>query len=170
MTDVTWLPIPGFPYHEVTADGRVRSLDHDLVNKRGRHCFFPGRELRTTIDQDGYRVLTLVGGGRRYKTSVHRLICLAIHGEPPTPQHQVRHLNGDCSDNRPENLRWGTVTENQRDKLVHGTNTEANKTHCKNGHAFDKGNTFVNRHGHRRCRACWRQQKRDYLRKKAKAC
>lgn len=52
----------------------------------------------------------LVYKGRNYK--VHRLICEAFHGPPPTPRSVVIHLDEDATNNRPENLRWGTQKEN----------------------------------------------------------
>ena len=44
---------------------------------------------------------------------VHQLVCEAFHGPRPSPSHIVLHLNEEASDNRPENLRWGTRKENQ---------------------------------------------------------
>ena len=52
---------------------------------------------------------------------VHKLVCATFHGEKPTPNHEVRHLNGIRTDNRPSNLRWGTRAENARDRILHGT-------------------------------------------------
>lgn len=43
---------------------------------------------------------------------VHRIICYAFHGEPPTPQHVVDHIDTNRQNNRPENLRWITKLEN----------------------------------------------------------
>jgi len=46
---------------------------------------------------------------------VHRLVCAAHCGPPPTPAHsQVHHLDGNPSDNRPENLAWATPSDNTR--------------------------------------------------------
>jgi transposase len=43
---------------------------------------------------------------------VHRLVALTFLGEPPTPDHDVNHLNGNRVDNRPDNLAWATRSEN----------------------------------------------------------
>jgi hypothetical protein len=40
----------------------------------------------------------------------------------PRPENcEVRHLDGDPSNNRLDNLAWGTKAENQADKVRHGT-------------------------------------------------
>jgi len=44
---------------------------------------------------------------------VHQLVCEAFHGPKPSPTHIVLHLDEDPSNNKPENLRWGTRKENQ---------------------------------------------------------
>jgi DNA invertase Pin-like site-specific DNA recombinase len=48
----------------------------------------------------------------------------AFVGECP-PGHECRHLNGNKTDNRVENLAWGTSAENARDRVRHGTTTKA---------------------------------------------
>lgn len=47
-------------------------------------------------------------GGER----VHRIVALAFHGNPPTDQHVVDHIDTNRRNNRPENLRWLTKLEN----------------------------------------------------------
>ena len=43
---------------------------------------------------------------------VHRVVALAFHGEPPTKEHVVDHIDTNKQNNRPENLRWLTRLEN----------------------------------------------------------
>jgi hypothetical protein len=43
---------------------------------------------------------------------VHRIVALAFHGEPPTSQHVVDHIDTNRRNNRPDNLRWVTRLEN----------------------------------------------------------
>jgi hypothetical protein len=38
----------------------------------------------------------------------------------PTPNQQVRHLNGDKRNNCLDNLAWGTAKENAADRESHG--------------------------------------------------
>lgn len=52
----------------------------------------------------GYREI----GGER----VHRIVAVAFHGNPPTDQHVVDHIDTNRSNNRPDNLRWLTKLEN----------------------------------------------------------
>jgi uncharacterized protein YbdZ (MbtH family) len=43
---------------------------------------------------------------------VHRIIAFAFHGEPPTKEHVIDHIDTNKRNNRPENLRWVTRLEN----------------------------------------------------------
>ena len=89
---------------------------------------------------------------------VHRLVLEAFVG--PRPEGMVaRHLNGDPGDNRLENLAWGTQSENNYDKVRHGTHHNANKTHCPSGHEY-RGDNIKWYKGFRFCRACHRISER----------
>lgn len=59
--------------------------------------------------------------GKSNQTS--RLVCIAAHGEPPTPRHEAAHICGRGSDGcvNPRHLEWKTPAENQADKVRHGT-------------------------------------------------
>ena len=43
---------------------------------------------------------------------VHRIVAMAFHGNPPTKEHVVDHIDTNKHNNRPENLRWVTRLEN----------------------------------------------------------
>ena len=43
---------------------------------------------------------------------VHRIVATAFHGEPPTNEHVVDHIDTNKQNNRPDNLRWVTRLEN----------------------------------------------------------
>lgn len=43
---------------------------------------------------------------------VHRIVATAFHGQAPSDQHVVDHIDTNRQNNRPENLRWLTKLEN----------------------------------------------------------
>lgn len=44
--------------------------------------------------------------------SVHRIVAHAFHGDPPSPEHVVDHIDTNRMNNRSDNLRWVTRLEN----------------------------------------------------------
>ena len=141
-----WLPIPGWEgLYDVSSLGRVRS------HYRG------GRILRPWPDADGYLRVSLSRGGVQTIYRVHRLVLLAFAG-PGEPGEEVRHLNGDATDNRADNLAWGTPAENKRDQVRHGTHRNARKEECPRGHVLQEPNIVPSeaRRGWRNCLACHR--------------
>ena len=53
-------------------------------------------------------------------TRVHRLVCRTVHGEPPSEQHEVRHLDSNKLNNNASNLSWGLHVENMQDRHRRG--------------------------------------------------
>lgn len=150
-----WRVIPGWPDYEVSDMGRVRSLPRSMVRANGRPYNKAARIMRGSIGMpDGYPVVTLSpkGTNRHAVLKIHRLVLLAFVG--PAPEGMVTcHNDGNPTNNRLDNLRWDTPSANMVDRVKHGTDPEARKTHCKRGHPFDEKNT-VWREGRRNCREC----------------
>lgn len=77
------------------------------------------------IERNGYLRVSLCepyNGVKKVERSfaVHRLVLEAFVGPAPH-NHFGAHLNGVRSDNRLENLKWCTRTENEAHKKMHGT-------------------------------------------------
>ncbi|MCV7009495.1 NUMOD4 domain-containing protein [Mycobacterium gordonae] len=139
-----WRPIPGLGgKYEASNLGRVRS----------RRCI-----LKQRLNYRGYAVVELCYPDKpgSQESLVHRQVLKAFGGEPAEGQ-ECRHLNGNQTDNRAENLAWGSRSENSIDQVVHGTHRNVRKTHCKRGHLFDEENTRLRPNGTRLCRACKRE-------------
>lgn len=78
-------------------------------------------ELKQQETGKGYmNVGIMLPTGKAGSVGVHRLVSDAFHGPCPNGL-QVRHLNGNPKDNRPNNLRYGTAKENADDRMKHGT-------------------------------------------------
>lgn len=147
MQSTEWRAVVGWVgIYEVSNTGLVRRTTP------GRWYM---RELRGTAAASGHLSLDLRFAPRRQHMYVHRLVALAFLGSPP-PGHEVCHNDGVPSNNRLENLRWGTKSDNRLDDVRHGKSAGANKTHCKWGHEFTPENTKYTPHGHRNCRTCHR--------------
>ena len=64
-------------------------------------------------------MVNLSNKGVRAGVSIHRLVLESFVGLRPAGM-ECRHLNGDCHDNRLENIVWGTHSENMADRSRHG--------------------------------------------------
>lgn len=109
-----WRDVPDFPGYQVSNLGQVKGRRGSILRgvESGRHhsC----RPLLVTL-------------GHRKKVFVHHLVLVAF-GFPRPDGMVCRHLNGNPQDNRLENLQWGTMSENQQDRFLHGTDSSGSKS------------------------------------------
>lgn len=151
MTEI-WKAIPGHEYYECSNIGRVRSIDRTVWNNGGRSphwCSLKGRVLRQSTHK-GYRYVSL---GRDHKTQVHILVMATFVG--PRPEGvDVCHNDGNPENNRVDNLRYGTHSENMMDCVRHGRNRESTWTYCKRGHLLADPNLRKKDCGRGQCLSC----------------
>ena len=160
MTTERWRSIPGWEgYYEVSDYGNVRSVDRTITRRDGQKRRFKGKQLAQATNRHGYPMVVLSRPGITKSMKVHRLVLSAFIG-PPQESDVCCHANGIRHDNRLTNLRWGTQSENMFDRRRHGTDHQAKKTHCPQGHPYDEANTKVipSRPTARYCRECHRQR------------
>lgn len=122
------------PGYRVTADGRVFSVQS---NWRG----YGEREMRQTLNASGYPSVRVLRDGKRKRLAVHVLVARTFLPARPSPQHEVRHLDGNRMNSSASNLAWGTRKENAADRERHGRTSRGEK-HSK---AIKAG--FGARHG-----------------------
>ncbi len=124
-----WRPVPGWcGLYEVSSGGRVRSVDRRcaVTNRFGKVelRLHRGKLLKPGRTKGGYFVVVLTRTGVRSCQYVHRLVALAFFGPAPSG-HEVCHVNGNRSDCRLLNLRYGTRSSNAMDRHEHGTMNQA---------------------------------------------
>lgn len=87
----------------------VSSLGRMRVECSGT-AFYP------KVDQAGYPRITIKQEGTGKTVQVHRLVARAFLGEPPFETATVDHINGIRHDNRVDNLRWATRSEQAKNR------------------------------------------------------
>lgn len=139
-----WRDVVGYEgRYRVSDQGNVWScltnhLLHQQPTRRGR--------LQVTL-------VPATGKANKRTLSVYRLVLEAFVG--PCPEGMVAcHYNDIPDDNRLENLRWATHSDNMRDRVRNGNDRNANKTHCPRGHEYSNTNTRIGALGGRVCKVC----------------
>jgi hypothetical protein len=97
-----------------------------------------GKIKAQPVAKNGYKVVVFSIHNRSHTRYVHRLLAEAFIPKPDYPC-EVRHLNGIRSDNRLENLMWGSRSENMQDAIKHGTATVGHKNACAKLRESDVG-------------------------------
>ncbi len=129
-----WFDVFGFEgIYEITRSGMIRSVRRYITYKDGRSGYWTdGQRLHPSLSNTGYYYVNLRKDGRLYPRRVHRML-LETFVEPRPVGFECRHLDGNKTNNKLENLKWGTPKENSEDMVRHGTS--------------NKGKTFLYKRG-----------------------
>lgn len=155
-----WRPVPGHEGHyEVSSEGRVRSLDRRVAHPRHGAINVKGKPLAQRLDRHGYKIVNLWRDGVMKARKVHQIVLEAFVG--PRPEGiEVMHADDDRTNNRLENLSYGTRQENARQMAERGRRRGGaqKKPECPNGHRYTPDNIYTSPDGYRRCRTCRRDR------------
>lgn len=122
-------PIQGFNGYFASADGDIYSSwslgKFPVITSKIQRKLSPGKY------SNGYFFVNVRKSlGKRFSGSVHRLVCIAFHGIPKKNE-TASHLDGNLNNNKSKNLKWESLSENHKRKLLHGTDDRG----CKNSRA-----------------------------------
>ncbi len=138
------------PNYAVSTAGEVYSLPRtDACGRR-----VGGRMLKQHMRRK-YKAVPI--DGKMY--AVHRLV-LHTFVRPPREGEVARHLNDLATDNRLENLAWGTYRDNAADRKRNGSYRKRDA--CLRGHPYTQANTWLTREGWQQCRRCHRERARGW--------
>ena len=109
-------------YHnyDVTSDGRVFSIAYSWRGQKNR-------EMTQHLNYFGYSVVHLSINKIKKKYFVHKLVAEKFLPPKPSPNHMLRHLDGNKQNNNVSNLAWGTMKDNTNDRERHGKTSRGYK-------------------------------------------
>lgn len=120
VVEVVRKPVVGYEgYYEVDQFGRVFSVDRVIsVDDNGRKYDKPlsGKQMKQSMHDKGYKIVSLTRDGKTKMRFVHRLVAEAFIPNPDNLP-MVNHKDEDKTNNFLENLEWCTNEYN----LTYGT-------------------------------------------------
>lgn len=106
-----WKKINGYEkLYQISNCGQVKSLSRSTTR---------GGILKLNKHKSGHLYIKLCKDGKYESFQIHRLVLETFIGLCPVGM-ECRHLDGNPKNNRLNNLKWGTRSENVRDAIKHG--------------------------------------------------
>lgn len=106
-----WKDIPGFEgLYQASNLGRIKSLERWYQS--ANLLKMPENIKTQRINHKGYLYLHLCKNGKKWATTVHKLIALTFIGEKPYPKVTINHIDANKLNNKVENLEYCSVKEN----------------------------------------------------------
>ena len=116
-----YVEIDGFPDYAINESGDVYSIRYNRILTHG-------------VSADGYLRIRLYNDGKGCTKTIHRLLAKTfIHN--PTHLPCIDHIDHDRQNNSLDNLRWCSISTNNRNKSISKKNTSGVQ-----GVRFDKIN------------------------------
>ena len=112
-----WKDVVGYiGLYMVSSHGRIKSLKKIY----GNNGYYQEKILKPGKLKSGHLFVYLYNNKKQKSAYIHRLVLETFIGPCPKGM-ECRHLDGNSSNNRLDNLKWGTSKENSQDSIDHGT-------------------------------------------------
>src|ERR1700733_11089893 len=87
------------------------------------------KRLTGSPGSHGYLMVAVINEHGKRKTCIHDFVLNSLYMKRPGSQYEyeARHIDGKRLNNRLINLRWGTHSENQMDRVEHGTSNRGSR-------------------------------------------
>ncbi|WP_234796162.1 HNH endonuclease signature motif containing protein [Agrobacterium vitis] len=137
MIGEVWRVVPSAPAFLASSEGRIMVAPYVAGLPNGGERQYGGEPHFGVWEKTAARFITVLKG-KTYK--VHRLVCEAFNGPPPSADSVCMHLDENAANNRPSNLQWGTQKENlnfpgfkqkctERNARRHSRKDQSNENH-----------------------------------------
>ena len=100
--------------YAVSSFGRIKRKARTTMRSNGRALNLRDKVLKPNNIGEGYYQVKLTKDQKEKSLLLHRLLCRAFNGPAPKGKPHVNHLDGDKDNNRPSNLAWCSVGENNQ--------------------------------------------------------
>jgi hypothetical protein len=110
-----WKPVPSMQGLMASSLGRIKLPDGFAPLPNGGMRKYepkPTFGYKTRASKTARHVYMNLSSRKFGNIKIHRAVCEAFHGVAPFPRAVVIHLDDDATNNKPDNLRWGTQKEN----------------------------------------------------------
>lgn len=122
-----WKPVPGYSWLYASSRGRIYDSERGCVRSQ-------------TMSHYGYWTVY----DKKNMARVHRMVYSAFHPDEDITGLVIRHMDHTRDNNKIENLRSGTQSDNIWDMANAGRHFNSQKETCPRGHEF-RQNTFNQR-------------------------
>lgn len=102
---------------------RVRPDFYKITDKGEIYNIRNGNKITTYVDGKGYcrvQLQSTESNGKRIDVAVHRLVCWEYNGPYSDIKQQVNHIDGNKTNNKPDNLEWCSNSENIKHAISTG--------------------------------------------------
>lgn len=121
----------------VSDDGRVWSLERDIIYPNGSIHHWKGRELKLQLHNQGYLFIQLHFNSQFKQFLVHRLVAMAFISNPDNLP-QVNHKDGNKHNNNASNLEWCSDQYNVQHAYYNGFCSKNRRVICiETGELFE---------------------------------